>query len=775
MNEDRIWEMYYSDVYQASTQRACRERIDWLQRRARGRVLDVGCSQGVLPILLAREGFEVVGVDVEEPGIEFARARLAEEPEAVRDRVQFRVEDIFRWRPTERFDTVVLGEVLEHVTAPREMLAAVRSLLNDGGRVLITVPLGWLEHHDHKQAFLPLELIGLLEEAFGIEECEISDEKIRVAAVAGRPTNPIAIDPERLLVAEGQALLACQYRAVDQASSETRRRGELQQRIDALRDENRSLKESLTLLRMKKESVEERVVRFSNRAAELKGRVEALAAERESLKSSSQYKLGALLVKAGLKPTSIIRLPRRLAALALESWRKRGGTDGAAAGGKRWSANPAKALVRHVYEGSYRVDVASASAIKDPAENRILHLLEYSLPHTQNGYTLRSFHVVRAQKGHGWDPVVITKPGFPDNGTPSNGPESVAGVMHYRLPGQPTATKLTSYLHTYVTEAASLIRELAPSVVQAGSNFRNAYAAMELARNYGLPFVYEVRGLWEETRIANGSLKRGDEQFDKLVAVETHCMQAADAIVTLGESLKAELVRRGVDGNKIFLVPNAVDTAVIREPRADLREQLGLTGRFVVSYIGSVSPLESLHVLIDAIRIVRRTRADVAALIVGAGADLETLKQRVYELGLDDSVKFAGSVPHGDIADYYAITDLVVCTRGRDKVCEVVTPLKPYEAMAYRKPVVVSDIPALCEMVQDEVTGRLFPAGDTAALARLLEDLADHPERCAILAEQGQAWVRQHRTWERVTEGYRPAYAYARAAFARRNGSSGSA
>ena len=136
--------------------------------------------------------------------------------------------------------------------------------------------------------------------------------------------------------------------------------------------------------------------------------------------------------------------------------------------------------------------------------------------------------------------------------------------------------------------------------------------------------------------------------------------------------------------------------------------------------------------------------------------------------GTASGTLFAAWLPHAEIRDYYGITGAVACTRGHDLVCSVVTPLKPYEAMAYARPVVVSDIPALREMVEDRVTGRLVRAEDPVALARVLEELADDPDERRALGARAAAWVREHRTWQRVADGYRPAYAYARDAFARR-------
>jgi glycosyltransferase involved in cell wall biosynthesis/SAM-dependent methyltransferase len=744
VNDDRIWEMYFSDAYREETREACQSRIDWIVAEARGRVLDLGCSQGLVPILIGRRGLTVVGVDVEAPAIEFARERLADEPPEVQARVSFQLADGNRWEPAETFDTVILGEVLEHLPEPATLVAAARQHLVDGGRLIVTVPMGWLEHHDHRQELLPADLVALLAPGFGVEALDVVDSKIRVLATAGAASRPDVVAPARLAGLVAQHLLALQHGGGAEVAA---------------------LKARLAELEQARKAAQRKASKLETREADLKAKVQQLSSDKKRLRDSASYQLGALLVGVGMRPRSVLQLPRRLARLA---WSHR---NSVAAPRSQGPGNARSAALRDVYDGKFRVALPGVQPLRDPVDGRVLHLLEYSLPHTQNGYTLRSFHIVQAQKQHGWDPVVVTKPGFPD-GVDGAGPETVAGAPHYRLTGKALngdADYLPRYIEASAAEAAPIVEQVRPSIIQAGSNFRNAYPALELARTYQVPFVYEVRGLWEETRVANGTLRRDDARYDNLVGVEAYCARNADAVVTLGASLKEALVERGVPAEKIFLVPNAVEIPEklpLRRP--SLVARLGLADRFVVGYIGSVTPLESLHVLIEAIARLDARRRDVAALIVGDGAALEDLRALAARLGVEGSVKLIGSVPHREVRDYYAITDAIACTRGHDRVCSVVTPLKPYEAMAYARPVIVSDIPALREMVTDKLTGRLVRAADPDALARVIEELADDRAGCRALGERAAAWVREHRTWQRVVEGYAPAYAYARDAFARR-------
>ncbi len=299
MNEDQVWQLYHADDAKESSQRACRERMHWIMARARGRVLDIGCSQGLLPILLARRGVEVVGVDVEEPSLAFARARLAEEPAEVQNRVTLLCTDAITWSPPERFDTVVLGEILEHVVHPDQLLAAAARLLADGGRLILTVPLGWLDHHDHKHAFLPTDLVPLVATHFGIDELEIADDRIRIAATAGRTARAEAIDPARILPAVEKALLALQHRWVDQVKKDGQRKRRLAAQVDSLKKEVARLTERNAGLVAKKTAADERADERAERIAKLEQKIDTLLAERKALRGSAAYKVASLFAAAG--------------------------------------------------------------------------------------------------------------------------------------------------------------------------------------------------------------------------------------------------------------------------------------------------------------------------------------------------------------------------------------------------------------------------------------------------------------------------------------------
>jgi glycosyltransferase involved in cell wall biosynthesis len=244
---------------------------------------------------------------------------------------------------------------------------------------------------------------------------------------------------------------------------------------------------------------------------------------------------------------------------------------------------------------------------------------------------------------------------------------------------------------------------------------------------------------------------------------DLECLVAreADLVLTLSGPLKSELVRRGVPAGKISLAPNAVDVEHFRPMAPDLMlgRSLGLEGRFVIGFLGSLTNYEGLEDLVAALAGIVQDGIDAALLIVGDGDAAAGVRAATQRQGLTDRVVMVGRVPSADVPRYYALIDVAAFRRLPFKVCELVPPLKPFEAMAMAKPVIASDLPALAEVVEHGKTGLLFPSGDRAALAAALRMLAEHPARREALGTAGRAFVMRERTWMAVAAGVRAAYA----------------
>ena len=312
--------------------------------------------------------------------------------------------------------------------------------------------------------------------------------------------------------------------------------------------------------------------------------------------------------------------------------------------------------------------------------------------------------------------------------------------------------------------AAKLTTELKPAVLHAASNYANAVIALALRDATRLPVVYEVRGFWEDTWLSRHTGTRDlklSDRYRLTRALETHCMKSADLVVTLGEAMRDEILERGVDPDKVIIVPNGVSEEFLQplpDDQGRLRASLGIKpGEHVVGLVSSLVAHEGIGTLLEAVKILGDRGIRTRALIVGDGPERPALQRQAEALGID--AIFPGRVPMSQVRAYHAVLDAFVVPRTPDRVCQLVTPLKPIEAMASGLPVVVSGVRALSEIVNDKVTGLLSPPLDPAALADALSELLGSADLREKLGANAREWVARDRTWAHNAARYREAYA----------------
>ena len=410
-----------------------------------------------------------------------------------------------------------------------------------------------------------------------------------------------------------------------------------------------------------------------------------------------------------------------------------------------------------------------ARARADGAPLRVAHLFKTSVPYENTGGAIRCLNMVKFQKQAGMEPIVVTPFGYPARNT-SGQPwemEEIEGVPHYRLNGisreDLRTIPSTRQLEYTALLTAHLLKDKNVDVVQASSGYRGyeqALVGMAVAHKLGVPFVYEVRSYHEHTWRPMAGWVLDAEFTLRRMAQEDRCMREADAVVTICETMKEGLVARGIPAEKIFVVPNSVDLDKFQpvEPDPDLRARIGLRDGLVAGYISNVSAREGHDVLLRAVALARVSGAELQCLIVGRGPQLDALRLLALELGIADSVVFTGEVPHDEIPSYYALIDIFVVPRVADFASDFVTPMKPLEAMAMRRPLIVSDRPALHELVPPGVRGLEFDAGCPRALSAALLTLAQSEGQRQTLAEAGFSWVTSERSWPAAVDIYKGLY-----------------
>ena len=405
----------------------------------------------------------------------------------------------------------------------------------------------------------------------------------------------------------------------------------------------------------------------------------------------------------------------------------------------------------------------------NPTGITVLHLLTNSLPHTQSGYAHRSHAVLRAQQGAGLRVTAATRLGYPVavGKVMAKHTDTIDGVDYHRLLLTAPGATLEERLHQSVRRIIALADEVGADVVHATTNYANGVVARAAAREIGIPWAYEVRGLLEETWVA--SRPAGSEQdhaarserYHLLRERETEIAGSADHVFTLSETLRNELVARGLDRDRISLVPNAVDAELLSgslEP-AHARRALGMPDDgFWIGTVSSLVDYEGLDTLLGAVAILRGRGLDARALIVGDGVSRGALEAEAHRLGIERATVFTGRVPRERALIYHQALDVFVVPRRDVRVCRLVTPLKPIEAMAFGRPVVASNLPALAEIVSQPESGFVVKAGDAEELAASVLRLMEDPQLRHATGARGKAFA-SSRNWDSLGETYARTFA----------------
>ncbi|HLM20676.1 MAG TPA: glycosyltransferase family 4 protein [Propionibacteriaceae bacterium] len=390
---------------------------------------------------------------------------------------------------------------------------------------------------------------------------------------------------------------------------------------------------------------------------------------------------------------------------------------------------------------------------------QVLHVVTKALPEVQVGYTLRTQGIAEAQAVAGYDVHVVTRLGFPVDIGVLGSPDRLTrnSVTYHRLQpagGLPSSAGLR--LDQGIAALHQLVTRVRPDVLHAHSKHDNAQVALAVGRRVGLPVLYEARGFLEETwRTQGGDVNSDRYQMSR--DAETWCMQQADLVVALSETMRTEITRRGVDANHVLVVPNAVSETVLGSEAdgAATRRHLGISETaFVIGVVSTLNDYEGVDTLLAALRLVEHP--DTHLLVVGDGpsaADLHT-----SSTDLAGRVTFTGKVPHADVADHYAAIDVFCVPRHRTPVTELVPPLKPLEALAMAIPILVSDLPPLTELLADSDAGWAVAAEDPEAWANQIDWLHGHIDERRKKGREGRSWVSHQRTWAALVMSYERIY-----------------
>jgi PEP-CTERM/exosortase A-associated glycosyltransferase len=394
---------------------------------------------------------------------------------------------------------------------------------------------------------------------------------------------------------------------------------------------------------------------------------------------------------------------------------------------------------------------------------RILHILDHSIP-LHSGYTFRTRNILREQRRRGWETAHVTSL---KQGPCAAAEEEVDGLRFYRTaPSRNPVYRLPLLDQWAVVETlARRIIEVAaaerPDILHAHSPALNGLAALRAGRHLGLPVVYECRAFWEDAAVDHGTSTEGGLRYRATRALETRVFRRANAVTTICEGLRGDIVARGIVADKVTVIPNAVNIEEFgqaREPDPALREQLGLVDKRVLGFIGSFYAYEGLPLLVEALPAILASDPGVRLLLVGGGPDEARIRERSRALGVEEAIVLTGRVPHREVQAYYDLVDILVYPRLPMRLTDLVTPLKPLEAMAEGRLVVASDVGGHRELIEDGVTGRLFKAGDAGALAATIVALLGDREAWPAFHAAGRRYVAEERNWGASVARYEAVY-----------------
>ena len=391
---------------------------------------------------------------------------------------------------------------------------------------------------------------------------------------------------------------------------------------------------------------------------------------------------------------------------------------------------------------------------------RILHILDHGLPQ-HSGYAFRTRAIVKAQLARGWDIACLTGPRQIES---EGDPDVVDGITFFRTPPlSPAPSPIAEWREIGAVSARldALVDEWRPDLLHAHSPVLTAMAASPVARRRKLPLVYEIRAFWEDAAVGNGTGREGSARYRLTRMLETRAVRRADAVAVICEGLRSDLIARGIAAEKIMVSPNGVDMDLFGDPppRDDaLALKHGLTDAEVVGFIGSYYDYEGIDDLIAAMPALVERRPKAALLLVGGGPMEAALKAQAAASSAADRIHFIGRVPHEEVELYYGLVDILAYPRKAMRLTELVTPLKPLEAMAQGKLVAASNVGGHRELIEDGVTGTLFAPDDPAATADSLASLFERrdlwPERRAT----ARAVVAAERNWASNISRYEPLY-----------------
>jgi PEP-CTERM/exosortase A-associated glycosyltransferase len=379
------------------------------------------------------------------------------------------------------------------------------------------------------------------------------------------------------------------------------------------------------------------------------------------------------------------------------------------------------------------------------------------------GYTIRAKYLLEAQASSGHDVFVLTSPNQGGDAVD----ERIGAVEYFRSHYSSSERRLVALGAKQFGFQRSVKRRLTDLVagggfdlIHAHTPFTVALPALKVARRHGLPFVYEKRNLWEESARARGKWAGRWPFYQASRMIDTYITRSADAVCVITDALRNSTIHMGVDPARIVVVKNGVDVWKFQpeQPPKELRDRCLNGGSIVFGFIGSFFKFEGLPFLIRTFARCVKRYSGMRLVLIGDGEDMEAIRRIVSEEKIENRVWIPGKVPHEHVRDYYAAIDVFVYPRSLSALTELISPLKPLEAMAMERCVVGSDVGGIRDLMKDGETGILYRAGDMDDLASKLSAIAEGKLGHNQIGCRAKEYVERNHQWTVVARSYEDAY-----------------
>jgi len=392
---------------------------------------------------------------------------------------------------------------------------------------------------------------------------------------------------------------------------------------------------------------------------------------------------------------------------------------------------------------------------------KIAQIIDQSIPYV-SGYSIRSKYIANSLRKLGVDLEVFTSPIFDY----ASQKEEHCKIWYFRtrVAGWSSVKKIKFFKEYVIINSIknTILNNWQEDykLIHAYSSVLNGLAGLAVARKKKVPVIYEVRALWEDAAVEQGKTRENSLRYNATRKIETDLLRKVDKITVICEGLKRDIITRGIPENKITVVPNGVDLEDFKPIAKDeeIIKKYSLNGFKIIGFIGTFFSFEGIEVLIKSIPSIAQKIPNVKFMIVGGGEVEKYLKELVEKEKLSQWVIFTGRVKHEDVKRYYSIMDILVYPRISKRITEMVTPVKPLEAMALGKTVIGSDVGGIKELIKDGETGLIFKAGDYKDLADKCIFTLNNPSLMKDINIRARNYVEKERNWLEICKRYLDVY-----------------